>query len=45
MANGDGKGEAAPAPAEAIAAQAPGARVALYVQGGAATGSFDVVRQ
>jgi hypothetical protein len=45
MANGDGKGEAAPSGAETIAAQAPSARVALYVQGGATTGQFTVVRQ
>lgn len=39
------KGEAAPSGAETIAAQAPGARLALYVQGGATAGTFNVVRQ
>lgn len=45
MANGGGKGEAAPSNAETIAAQAPGARMAVYIQGGAAAGTFTVVRQ
>lgn len=45
MANGGGKGEAAPSDTETVAAQAPGARMAVYVQGGAAAGTFTVVRQ
>lgn len=45
LANGGTKGDVAPSGAETITAQAPGARVAVYIEGGVAAGSFTVARQ